>query len=161
MANLYEITKEYLEIQQILETEELTTELNEALILSQSQLQSKGGGYAKIMANKQANVDGATAEMKRLKGYIDQEQKKIDRLKNALLQSMLLTGTEKLESDFWRLSVRRSEAVEVDIVEALPSQFINIKNVVTADKVAIKEAIKRGENITGARIIENFNLQIK
>jgi hypothetical protein len=46
-------------------------------------------------------------------------------------------------------------------VEALPSQFINIKNVVTADKVAIKEAIKRGENITGARIIENFNLQIK
>jgi seryl-tRNA synthetase len=161
MANLYEITKEYLEIQQILETEELTTELNEALILSQSQLQSKGGGYAKIMANKQANVDGATAEMKRLKGYIDQEQKKIDRLKNALLQSMLLTGTEKLESDFWRLSVRRSEAVEVDIVEALPSEFINIKNVVTADKVAIKEAIKRGENITGARIIENFNLQIK
>jgi len=161
MANLYEITKEYLEIQQILETEELTTELNEALILSQSQLQIKGGGYAKIMANKQANVDGATAEMKRLKAYIDQEQKKIDRLKNALLQSMLLTGTEKLESDFWRLSVRRSEAVEVDIVEALPSQFINIKNVVTADKVAIKEAIKRGENITGARIIENFNLQIK
>jgi hypothetical protein len=74
---------------------------------------------------------------------------------------MLLTGTEKLESDFWRLSVRRSEAVEVDIVEALPSQFVNIKNVVTADKVAIKEAIKRGENITGARIIENFNLQIK
>jgi hypothetical protein len=161
MANLYEITKEYLEIQQILETEELTTELNEALILSQSQLQIKGGGYAKIMANKQANVDGATAEIKRLKAYIDQEQKKIDRLKNALLQSMLLTGTEKLESDFWRLSVRRSEAVEVDIVEALPSEFINIKNVVTADKVAIKEAIKRGENITGARIIENFNLQIK
>jgi hypothetical protein len=161
MANLYEITKEYLEIQQILETEELTTELNEALILSQSQLQIKGGGYAKIMANKQANVDGATAEMKRLKAYIDQEQKKIDRLKNALLQSMLLTGTEKLESDFWRLSVRRSEAVEVDIVEALPSQFVNIKNVVTADKVAIKEAIKRGENVMGARIIENFNLQIK
>jgi hypothetical protein len=161
MANLYEITKEYLEIQQILETQELTTELNEALILSQSQLQIKGGGYAKIMANKQANVDGATAEMKRLKAYIDQEQKKIDSLKNALLQSMLLTGTEKLESDFWRLSVRRSESVEVDIVEALPSEFINIKNVVTADKVAIKEAIKRGENITGARLIENFNLQIK
>jgi hypothetical protein len=51
--------------------------------------------------------------------------------------------------------------VEVDIVEALPSQFVNVKNVVTADKVAIKEAIKRGENITGARLIENFNLQIK
>lgn len=159
--NLYEITKEYLEIQQILETEELTPELDQALMLNQNQLQTKCGGYAKIMANKQANVDGATAEMKRLKAYIEQEQKKIDRLKNAMLQSMLITGIEKLESEFWRFSVRRSEAVEVDIVEALPSEFRNIKNVVTADKVAIKEAIKRGENVTGARLIENFNLQIK
>lgn len=159
--NLYEITKEYLEIQQILETEELTPELDQALMLNQNQLQTKAGGYAKIMANKQANVDGATAEMKRLKAYIEQEQKKIDRLKNAMLQSMLITGIEKLESEFWRFSVRRSEAVEVDIVEALPSEFRTIKNVVTADKVAIKEAIKRGENVTGARLIENFNLQIK
>ena len=130
-------------------------------MLNQNQLQTKAGGYAKIMANKQANVDGATAEMKRLKAYIEQEQKKIDRLKNAMLQSMLITGIEKLESEFWRFSVRRSEAVEVDIVEALPSEFRTIKNVVTADKVAIKEAIKRGENVTGARLIENFNLQIK
>jgi ATPase subunit of ABC transporter with duplicated ATPase domains len=155
--NLYEITKEYLEIQQILETEELTPELDQALMLNQNQLQTKGGGYAKIMANKQANVDGATAEMKRLKAYIEQEQKKIDRLKNAMLQSMLITGIEKLESDFWRFSVRRSESVEVDLVEALPSDFRTIKNVVTADKVAIKEAIKRGENVIGARLIENFN----
>ena len=159
--NLYEITKEYLEIQQILETEELTPELDQALMLNQNQLQTKAGGYAKIMANKQANVDGATAEMKRLKAYIEQEQKKIDRLKNAMLQSMLITGIEKLESEFWRFSVRRSEAVEVDLMEALPSDFRTIKNVVTADKVAIKEAIKRGENVIGARIIENFSLQIK
>jgi hypothetical protein len=159
--NLYQITKDYLEIQQILETEELTPELEQALILSQKQLQTKGGGYAKIMANKQSNVDGATAEMKRIKAYIEQEQKQIDRLKNALLQSMVLTGTDKLECDFFRFSVRRSEAVEVDLLEALPANYVTEKTTKSADKVAIKEAIKRGENITGARIIENFNLQIK
>ena len=48
-----------------------------------------------------------------------------------------------------------------EIIEALPGAFLNVKNVVTADKVAIKEAIKRGEFVMGARIIENFNLQIK
>jgi seryl-tRNA synthetase len=159
--NLYQITKDYLEIQQILETEELTPELQQALMLSQKQLQTKGGGYAKIMANKQSNVDGATAEMKRIKAYIEQEQKQIDRLKNALLQSMVLTGTDKLECDFFRFSVRRSEAVEVDLLEALPANYVTEKTTKSADKVAIKEAIKRGENITGARIIENFNLQIK
>lgn len=74
---------------------------------------------------------------------------------------MLVSGIEKVESPLFKLSVRRSEAVEVDLVEALPNAFKNVKNVVTADKVAIKEAIKRGENITGARLVENFNIQIK
>ena len=74
---------------------------------------------------------------------------------------MLVSNIDKIESPLFKLSLRRSESVEVDIVEALPGAFQNVKNVVTADKVAIKEAIKRGENVFGARIIENFNLQIK
>ena len=67
--NLYEITKEALDLAQILETEELTPELEQALILNQQQLQTKAGGYAKIIANYQANVDAAEAEIKRLKEY--------------------------------------------------------------------------------------------
>jgi hypothetical protein len=159
--NLYKITKDYLEIQQILETEELTAELEQALILSQKQLQNKAGSYAKIIANYQANADAADAEIKRLKQYKEQNEKAVDRLKNALRESMLISGTEKLESEFWKFSIRRSEAVEVDLLEALPANYVTEKTTKSADKVAIKEAIKRGENITGARIIENFNLQIK
>jgi hypothetical protein len=74
---------------------------------------------------------------------------------------MLVSGIEKIESPLFKISLRRSEAVEVDVVEALPSSFQNVKTVVTADKMAIKEAIKKGETVFGARIIENFNLQIK
>jgi hypothetical protein len=74
---------------------------------------------------------------------------------------MLVSQIEKIESPLFKLSIRKSEAVEVDMVEALPNAYQNVKNVVTADKVAIKEAIKRGENVYGARLIENFNLQIK
>jgi hypothetical protein len=159
--NLYQITKEALDLALILETEELTPELEQALILNQQQLQTKAGSYAKIIANYQANADGADAEIKRLKQYKEQNEKVVDRLKNALRESMLISGTEKLESDFWRFSVRRSEAVEVDLLEALPADYVTEKTTKSADKVAIKEAIKRGENITGARIVENFSLQIK
>jgi hypothetical protein len=159
--NLYQITKEALDLALILETEELTPELEQALILNQQQLQTKAGSYAKIIANYQANADAADAEIKRLKQYKEQNEKVVDRLKNALSESMLISGTEKLESDFWRFSVRRSEAVEVDLLEALPANYVTEKTTKSADKVAIKEAIKRGENITGARIVENFSLQIK
>jgi uncharacterized coiled-coil DUF342 family protein len=159
--NLYEITREAQELAFLLETDELTPELEQMLVINQEQLQAKAGNYAKVIANIQSDSDAIDQEIKRLKAMKDNKERAITRLKDALREAMLVSTIDKIESPLFKLSLRCSESVEVDIVEALPSQFINIKNVVTADKVAIKEAIKRGENITGARLIENFNLQIK
>ena len=159
--NLYEITRDAQELAFLLETEELTPELEAMLVINQEQLQAKAGNYAKVIANIQSDSDAIDQEIKRLKAMKDSKDRAITRLKDALREAMLVSTIDKIESPLFKLSLRRSESVEVDIVEALPSQFVNIKNVVTADKVAIKEAIKRGENITGARLIENFNLQIK
>ena len=159
--NLYEITRETLELASLLETEELTPELEAMLVINQEKMEVKVNNYAKVIANIQSDSEAIDQEIKRLKAMKDSKERAITRLKDAVREAMLVSAIDKIESPLFKLSLRRSEAVEVDIVEALPSQFVNIKNVVTADKVAIKEAIKRGENITGARIIENFNLQIK
>jgi archaellum component FlaC len=161
MATLYEITREALELASLLETEELTPELEQMLIINQDQLQAKAGNYAKVIANIQSDVDAIDNEIKRLKAMKESKDRAITRLKDAVKNAMLVSGIEKIESPLFKLSTRRSESVEVDIVDALPSQFLNIKNVVTADKVAIKDAIKGGQNVFGARLIENFNLQIK
>jgi seryl-tRNA synthetase len=159
--NLYEITREAQELAFLLETDELTPELEAALLINQDQLQAKAGNYAKVIANIQSDSDSIDAEIKRLKAMKDTKDRSISRLKEALRDAMLVSGIDKIESSLFKLSLRRSEAVEVDVVEALPSSFQSVKNVVTADKLAIKEAIKRGENVMGARIVENFNLQIK
>ena len=159
--NLYEITREAQELAFLLESDELTPELEAALLINQDQLQAKAGNYAKVIANIQSDSDSIDAEIKRLKAMKDTKDRSISRLKEVLRDAMLVSGIDKIESSLFKLSLRRSEAVEVDVVEALPNAFQNVKNVVTADKVAIKEAIKRGENVMGARIIENFNLQIK
>jgi uncharacterized coiled-coil DUF342 family protein len=161
MANLYEITREALELASLLETEELTPELEQALVINQQELQIKASNYAKVIANIQSDADAIDNEIKRLKAMKESKERAIDRLKSAVKNAMLVSSIEKIESPLFKLIIRKSEAVEVDIVEALPNAFLNVKNVVTADKVAIKEAIKRGENVTGARLIENFNLQIK
>ena len=159
--NLYTLTQEAQYLAVLLETEELTAELEEALIINQDQLQAKAVNYAKVIANYQAESDAIDQEIKRLKSMKESRDKKVEWLKESVKKAMLVSGIEKVESPLFKLSVRRSEAVEVDVVEALPSAFQNVKNVVTADKVAIKEAIKRGENVFGARLVENFSLQIK
>jgi hypothetical protein len=159
--NLYEITREAIELASLLETEELTPELEKSLIINQDQLQSKAVNYAKVIANIQSDSDAIDQEIKRLKAIKESKDRAVTRLREAVKEAMLVSGIEKIESPLFKLSIRRSEAIEVDVIDALPSEFVNIKNVVSADKIAIKEAIKKGEYITGARIIENFNLQIK
>lgn len=159
--NLYEITREAIELVSLLETEELTPELEQALVINQDQLQSKAVNYAKVIANIQSDSDAIDQEIKRLKAIKESKDRAVTRLREAVKEAMLVSGIDKIESPLFKLSIRRSEAIEVDVIDALPGEFVNIKNVVTADKIAIKEAIKRGEYITGARIIENFNLQIK
>ncbi len=159
--NLYQITQEAQYLAALLETEELTPELESELLINQEQLQSKGINYAKVIANYQSESDAIDAEIKRLKAMKESRDKKVTWLTESLKKAMLVSGIEKIDSPLFKISLRRSEAVEVPVVESLPKFYQNVKTVVTADKMAIKEAIKKGENVFGARIIENFNLSIK
>lgn len=68
-------------------------------------------------------------------------------------------GIEKIETDYFRLSFRKSESVVVDDVEKLSDEYIVTKK--SANKVAIKKALKSGQTIEGATIVETNNLQVK
>jgi len=159
--NLYEITQEAQYLAALLETEELTPELEAELLINQEQLQIKGINYAKVISNYQGESDQIDAEIKRLKAMKESRDNKVTWLTESLKKAMLISGIEKIESPLFKISLRRSEAVEVDIPEALPVDWQVKKVMITADKVAIKKAIKEGYSITGARLVENFNLQIK
>jgi hypothetical protein len=158
---LYQITQEAQYLAALLETEELTPELEAELLINQEQLQSKGINYAKVIANYQSEADQIDAEIKRLKAMKESRDKKVTWLTESLKKAMLVSGIEKIESPLFKISLRRSEAVEVEIPEALPVDWQVKKVTITADKVAIKKAIKEGYSITGARLVENFNLSIK
>ena len=159
--NLYQITQEAQYLAALLETEELTPELEAELLINQEQLQSKGINYAKVIANYQSESDAIDAEIKRLKTMKESRDKKVTWLTESLKKAMLVSGIEKIESPLFKISLRRSEAVEVEIPEALPVDWQVKKVTITADKVAIKKAIKEGYSITGARLVENFNISIK
>jgi hypothetical protein len=159
--NLYQLTQEAQYLAALLETEELTPELEAELLINQEQLQSKGINYAKVIANYQSESDSIDAEIKRLKAMKESRDKKVTWLTESLKNAMLVSGIEKIDSPLFKISLRRSEAVEVEIPEALPIDWQVKKVTITADKVAIKKAIKEGYSITGARLVENFNLSIK
>jgi hypothetical protein len=159
--SLYNITAEALELVSALEEGELTPELETVLIINQNELQEKAINYGYAIKSMEDDVTAIAEEIKRLQAIKTAKNNAVDRMKESISNAMRLYGIEKISSPTLNLSFRKSETVEVDLVEALSDDFKIVKTTVTADKIAIKQAIKQGENITGAWIKENFNLQIK
>ena len=60
-----------------------------------------------------------------------------------------------------KISYRKSDSVDVTNFEELPEEFIKTKIEKTPDKVAIKNAIKDGNKVNGAKLVTNYNIQIK
>jgi hypothetical protein len=159
--SLYNITTEALELVSALEEGELTLELERALIINQNELQEKAINYGYAIKSMEDDVTVIAEEIKRLQAIKTAKNNAVDRMKESISNAMRLYGIEKISSPTLNLSFRKSETVEVDLVEALSDDFKIVKTTVTADKIAIKKAIKEGQHVTGAFIKENFNLQIK
>ena len=159
--NLYTLTTEAQMISSLLETDELTPELEGMLVINQQELTQKSIDYAKVIRNKEADSDAIEAEIKRLKAMKESNDRVIDRMKLAVKDAMLASGIDKIESSLFKLSLRRSEAVEVISIDQLPESLVTVKKTVSADKVKIKEAIKNGVPVEGAVIVESYSLQIK
>jgi len=159
--NLYTLTTEAQMIASLLETEELTPELESMLIINQQELSEKSIYFSKEIVNRESNINQRNLEIQRLKEANEKDQRVVDRKKQAIKNAMLSAGIDKIESSLFKLSLRRSEAVEVVNIDQLPESLVTVKKTVSADKVKIKEAIKNGVPVEGAVIVENFSLQIK
>jgi hypothetical protein len=161
MKSLFNITAEALQLASALEEGEITQELETSLVINQEELQQKAINYAYVIKTVEYDISAIDEELKRLQAVKKAKNNVIDRMKESVVNAMGIYGMEKISSPTINLSLRRSESVEVDLTEALPDDFKTVKTTVTPDKVAIKQAIKQGENITGATLKVNYSLQIK
>ena len=88
-------------------------------------------------------------------------QKKVENVEKYMDFLMKSLGKEKLNTNIYALSYRKSESIEIQNEKMIPQEFIKEKITVAPDKIAIKEAIKKWQEVPGATIITKQNLQIK
>lgn len=159
--SLYSIEQEYLNIvESIIDAGgEITEEQETALSISKEQLQTKGVCYGFIVKQMEGEIDLIDAEIKRLNTLKKTRQNTIDRLKQNLSTALQVFGVEEIKTPLIKINFRKSESVEID--DNLDPQFIKTTVSTAPDKLAIKEAIKQGIEVTGARLITNQNIQIK
>ena len=68
-------------------------------------------------------------------------------------------GGQKFQTAKVDIAFRKSDKVNVLNLESIPNQYIKLKK--EPDKKAIKAAIKSGEKIDGAELVESNNISIK
>lgn len=160
MKTLYEITHDYQSLMSEIENNEgeITPELNELLIINETELQTKSIAYLSVIKSSEAFISQIDEEIKRLTALKKRNNTLVDNLKDRLLTAVKLFGN--FEVGFTKFGTRKSSQVEVLDVNDLPKEYKVVKVTEQADKVAIKKAIESGQEIKGCSIIENLNLKI-
>lgn len=157
MATLYELTGQFLDIYNLELDEETKLDTLDSIDW-QTDYEEKVENYIKVMKNLEADVEARKNEIKRLTELNKADEKKKDHLKETLSTSMQLTGHERVDTPLFKVSFRKSQAVEVDEL-VLPESY----KVATwkPDKKRLKEDLKNGLEIIGASLVERKNLSIR
>lgn len=163
MSKLYEINTDYLRIIEAVEEAdgELTPELQEQLAANGEDFREKIENYLKAVRNYEADAEAFKAEAAAFAAKAKRAAATVDRLKQTVTAAMQLRGMDKERFGNFTASLRRSERVTVDddLIQQLPDKFKRVK--FEADKTALKEALKAGEQVEGAQLTTNYSLQIK
>ena len=128
----------------------------EALEMARSE---KISGVACWVKELKAEAEAIKAEKQALEKRQKAAENKAEQLKKYL--AFALNGA-KFEDARCKISYRKSESVELDEgldVNTLPDELCRIKR--EASLTAIKDAIKSGNEVAGARIVEKNSIQIK
>ena len=157
MATLYELTGQFLDIYNLELDEETKLDTLDSIDW-QTDYEEKVENYIKVIKNIESDVEARKAEIKRLTELNKADEKKKDHLKETLSTSMQLTGHERVDTPLFKVSFRKSQAVEVDET-VLPEAY----KVATwkPDKKRLKEDLKNGLEIVGATLVERKNLSIR
>lgn len=157
MATLYELTGQFLDIYNLELDKETKLDTLESIDWN-SDYEEKVENYIKVIKNIESDVEARKAEIKRLTELNKADEKKKDHLKETLSTSMQLTGHERVDTPLFKVSFRKSQAVEVDEL-VLPESY----KVATwkPDKKRLKEDLKNGLEIVGASLVERKNLSIR
>jgi hypothetical protein len=150
--NLYEINEEMLNCIDAETGEVDTDKLDELTMLRDEKLEN----IALWIKDLKAEAEALKAEKQAFAARQSAAEHRAESLKNYL--TGFLHG-EKFKTTRCAISFRKTESVKITNELELPPEFTSVE--IKADKNAIKQAIKNGQTVTGAEIVEGISCSIK
>jgi DNA mismatch repair ATPase MutS len=165
MESLQKISERYTKaLSDLSELEGMPQEvIDDTMSAIEGEFNEKAVGVSNFINLLDSDVKAIDDEIARLNARKKAIKNKSDNFRNYLLFNMQKSGINKIECPYFTIStVKGRESVIVDDVDQLPDDCVTTKLTVTPDKKAIKDQIKSGNEINGARIERgNDTLRIK
>lgn len=160
MSTLYDISQRYMAVESLLDDESVPQEdINAALSEIKDELQVKGENIIAYLQKMQDIEEQAKRRKKEIDNYLKAIANRRKRLEKAVIYSMdsmqvksILTGKGEIKAK------KNPPSVVIDDLTQIPTQYQRQKIQVDIDKVAIKAAIKAGEEVPGAHLEQDVKL---
>lgn len=163
--SLYELSSTYLEALEVLTDPEIDLPIEavtDTLEGLSGELEDKAINVAKFLRNMEATakaIKDAEVEMAKRRKSLE---KRVAWMKSYLKGSMEHTGITKIECPYFKLTIQKNPgAVNITDETAIPDQFKEQVITWKVSKTAIKDALKAGETVPGAEMINGTRLAIR
>lgn len=154
---LYEIT----ELQRAAEQEEdaeIKQDLKELIAI---EIKEKAQNIVMTIKNKEADIEAIDNEIKRLQQLKKRHIAQLENVKEYTIYNLNKMEQNSVNTTLGQIRISTSTSTLIENIEQLPSKFLTVKQEFIPDKAAIKKAIQSGEQVEGAVLLTNYNLQIK
>lgn len=153
--NLYDISTEFTALEELLMMDggEVTESHQELEAMVSALLLAKADNMVNFIQKLEDECDLADAHIKRIQLYKKARVNAIESLKNYVKVAMDKMDKQKVEGTMGSISIRKAPKV-VDIIneDEIPVQFLKRKTEII--KTDLAKALKEGQKIQGARLID-------
>jgi len=116
-------------------------------------------GYAMVLKNIESDIAGIKSEEKRLADRRKAMESNLARIKENMADALLTVEGNRVKTEKFTFSFRKSTSVQIENDATIPPQFIKVEKTISRSELA--KALKAGEQIEGAQLIENQSLSIR
>ncbi|EAC5198994.1 siphovirus Gp157 family protein [Listeria monocytogenes] len=156
---LYELTDNYLRLQELLE-ENKTEAVMDTLDAITDGFHDKAENIAKIIKSLAADAEMAGTEAKRLLKRKQALENNVQKLKTYLQTEMERMEIRKINSTLFTIQIQKNP-MSVEIVDDSLLQAFFLLQEPKIDKKRIAEILKSGKEVKGARLVESESIRIR
>lgn len=131
----------------------------DALHAVEAQAAEKVEATALYLRELDAEAKAAKDEADRMIARVKSMQKRSDYLKSMLLDALHATG--KVKTGRVTVSIRTTQAVEIEEGANLPEAYTTVKTTVSPNKIAIKQALLDGVEVPGCSLEARESVSIR